>query len=176
MNPAAYFFSSTSTVSGKKSMPSRTFFSALAVTRTTVSPIRPTMAPCDCGARTPVSKDRVLSVPLIGPDTEVASAVLTPYVLFGAASRPVRGGSPREHRVRGGCHWQLTAASPQVRTCDDRPSGRSKLLPAKAEAGVDLPQALDVRLAKVGLEPLALSHELQQPPLGVEIVLVHLQM
>src|SRR5205807_10137479 len=33
-------------------------------------------APCDWGANLPVSNDSVLSVPEIGPDTEMASAML----------------------------------------------------------------------------------------------------
>src|SRR5256885_6870012 len=74
--PAAYARSSMSTVRGKKSMPSRTPWDALAVTRTMVSPMRPTTAPWDCGASLPVSNDSVLSVPEIGPDTEMASAML----------------------------------------------------------------------------------------------------
>ena len=64
--PAAYMRSSTSTVSGKKSMPSRTSFAALAVTRTIGVADAATTAPWDCGASLPVSNDRVLSVPLIG--------------------------------------------------------------------------------------------------------------
>ena len=73
--PAAYARSSTSTVSGKKSMPSRTPFAALAVTSTVVFPIVATTAPCDCSASFPVSNRRVLSEPLTAPDTEMASAM-----------------------------------------------------------------------------------------------------
>src|SRR3954469_23671574 len=40
-----------------------------------VSPSLATTAPCDCGASLPVSKDRVLSVPVTGPETEMASAI-----------------------------------------------------------------------------------------------------
>src|SRR5438270_11186072 len=76
--PAAYARSSMSTVWGKKSMPSRTPWDALAVTNTVVSPMRPTTAPCDWGASLPVSNDSVLSVPEMGPDTEMASAMCTP--------------------------------------------------------------------------------------------------
>ena len=53
--------------------------------------------------------------------------------------------------------------------------GGRRVLPAQPEAGVDLPQSLDVRLAEIGLEALALAIQLKQPPLRVEVVLVHLQ-
>src|SRR4051812_15824310 len=151
MNPAAYFFSSTSTVSGKKSRPSRTFFSALAVTRTTVSPILATMAPCDCGARTPVSNDRVLSVRLIGADTEMASAMLTPScverrpgqfpVVIHPSCSPGRPPLAADRGIAAGYEMQRP---PTV--------GGRRVLPAQPEAGVDLPQSLDVRLAEIGLE------------------------
>src|SRR5687767_12517770 len=87
--PAAYAFSSTSTVSGKKSMPSRVLFSPLAVTRTAVSPTFTTTEPCDCGANLPVSKVRLLScAPETGRDTEMASATLA-HFLFERHRRPV---------------------------------------------------------------------------------------
>ena len=59
--PAAYIRSSTSTVRGKKSTPSRTPLEATAVARTTVSPMRATTAPLASWASLPASKDRVLS-------------------------------------------------------------------------------------------------------------------
>ena len=74
--PAAYMRSSTSTVSGKKSVPSLTARDTVAVTRIMVSPIRPTTAPSAWPASLPVSKLRVRSVPLIAPDTAMASAIL----------------------------------------------------------------------------------------------------
>jgi len=79
--PAAYARSSTSTVSGKKSMPSRTPFAAFAVTSTAVFPMVATTAPWDCSASFPVSNRRVLSVPLTAPDTEMASAMCVSPVL-----------------------------------------------------------------------------------------------
>ncbi len=72
--PAAYDRSSTSTVNGKKSMPSRTLLAALAVVRTFVPPIDATTAPIDWGASLPVSKVSVFSVPETGPDTTMGSA------------------------------------------------------------------------------------------------------
>ncbi len=61
-------------------MPSRTPFAAFAVARTVVLPIRATTAPCDCKANLPVSNDRVLSVPETAPLTEMASAMIFPFV------------------------------------------------------------------------------------------------
>ena len=54
--PAAYIRSSTSTVSGKKSAPSRASARPWAVASTIVSPPRTTTAPSACFARWPVSK------------------------------------------------------------------------------------------------------------------------
>ena len=54
--PAAYIRSSTSTVSGKKSAPSRASVRPCAVARTIVSPERTTTAPSACLASFPVSK------------------------------------------------------------------------------------------------------------------------
>ena len=61
-------------------MPSRTPFAAFAVARTVVLPIFATTAPCDCKANLPVSNERVLSVPEIAPLTEMASAMVIPFV------------------------------------------------------------------------------------------------
>ena len=74
--PAAYMRSSTSTVSGKKSMPSRGF-DVTTVLRIVVSPTRTSTAPSAWGASLPVS--RVISSPaaLIGPVTRIASAMGT---------------------------------------------------------------------------------------------------
>ena len=54
--PAAYIRSSTSTVSGKKSAPSRVSIRPWAVASTIVSPERTTTAPSACLASLPVSK------------------------------------------------------------------------------------------------------------------------
>ncbi len=53
--PAAYIRSSTSTVSGKKSAPSRASGRPCAVASTIVSPARTTTAPSACLASLPVS-------------------------------------------------------------------------------------------------------------------------
>ena len=74
--PAAYVRSSMSTVRGKKSVPSRTCRAAVAVASRTVSPMRATTAPSASWASFPASNDMVRSVPLIGADTEMASAMM----------------------------------------------------------------------------------------------------
>src|SRR5580658_10083069 len=110
-----------STVSGKKSAPSRTEREAVAVASTTVSPIRPTTAPSASWASLPASKDRVRSVPLIGPDTEMASAMC---LLFGLEApdagyqSSITSAGPRRknHEVIG--DWQpmsLGACLPYIR-------------------------------------------------------------
>src|ERR1700728_5062676 len=65
-----------STVSGKKSVPSRTERLATAVARRTVSPMRARTAPSASWASFPASKDMERSVPLIGADTEMASDMM----------------------------------------------------------------------------------------------------
>ena len=77
--PAAYARSSTSTVSGKKSMPGLTSLAALAVAKTVVRPMEAITAPWDCWASLPVSNVRVLSVPETAPDTRMASAIRAPF-------------------------------------------------------------------------------------------------
>ena len=141
--PAAYMRSSMSTVSGKKSMPSRTVLAAVAVTSTTVSPRRATTAPSAWPASLPVSKVRVRSVLLMGADTVMASAMT--LLVCQAAAGPVPSGRAPDvlpRRVAG--HWQLTAGaaccvmsggltarpsvSPDVRLmCFGRPYGRPTL-------------------------------------------------
>ena len=71
-----------STVSGKKSAPSRTDRDAVAVASRTVSPILATTAPSANWASLPVSNVSVRSVPLMGADTVMASD-MTLLGLFG---------------------------------------------------------------------------------------------
>ena len=61
--PAAYMRSSTSTVRGKKSMPSRTDLAALAVTRTMVSPMLDDDGALGLRGELAGLEGRVLSVP-----------------------------------------------------------------------------------------------------------------
>ena len=110
--PAAYIRSSMSTVRGKKSVPSRTERDAVAVTSTMVSPMRPTTAPSACWASLPVSNESVRSVPLIGPDTVMASAIGAPRCL--------------EDTRQASSQWSTTSHS-----CSDRPSDRAVAQPAQ---------------------------------------------
>ena len=111
--PAAYIRSSTSTVRGKKSTPSRTLREAVAVARSMVSPIRATTAPSASWASLPASKERVFSVPLTAAETEMASAMIVSLLVVGATAA-----SSQLSATRAGCHpgsWRL-AADP-VRRC-----------------------------------------------------------
>ena len=73
--PAAYIRSSTSTVSGKKSAPSRASIRPCAVASTIVSPDRTTTAPSACLASLPVSN--VMSCPPTVTLTVVGLSVAT---------------------------------------------------------------------------------------------------
>src|SRR5579883_1090260 len=186
--PAAYARSSMSTVRGKKSVPSRTERAAVAVASTMVSPSRPTTAPSARWASLPVSNDMVLPVPLIGPDTEMASAMVLPC-LGGAPRRfPVvdhltpAGPGPDRVVVRSRGDRQLAAdrggALSSSPCTTARPSGRAEgllLLPADAEATDDRPVPLDVVVADVVEEASPTSDELHQPTPGVVVALVHLE-
>src|SRR6478672_8773315 len=176
--PAAYIRSSMSTVSGKKSMPSRTPLAALAVTRTMVSPMRPTTAPCDCGARTPVSNERVLSVPLIGPEMVTGFATVAPLLWSGTRASSQWSGT-RAHALVPH-DWQLTSRPRSwVRFTTTRAALRPLVgccwLPAKPEAGDDLAVALDVVLAHVVEEAAPAADQLHETPAGVVVAFVHLQ-
>ena len=73
--PAAYIRSSMSTVRGKKSTPSRTLREAVAVQSTMVLPSWARTAPSASCASLPAWKDMVLSVPLMGDETETGSVM-----------------------------------------------------------------------------------------------------
>src|SRR3546814_8858900 len=88
MRPAAYMRSSTSTVRGKKSIPSRTLLAALAVTRVLVPPMLARTAPWLCRASLPVSKTSSLSAPAMGAETRVGSVVMCVWLL--CCRRPPR--------------------------------------------------------------------------------------
>src|SRR5688572_12357979 len=150
-----------SIVNGKKSMPSRVELSALAVMRTVVPPRLATTEPCDCGASLPVSKVSTLSVPETVLLTELASA-MSPLSVKGEASG--RTGFMPQWRPRRLCGE--TRERQPVGAAD--PGGR---LAAEAELGVDGAVALDVDVAQVRLEALALADELQKPPTGVMVLL-----
>jgi hypothetical protein len=86
--PAAYIRSSTSTVSGKKSAPSRASIRPWAVASTIVSPERTTTAPSACFASLPVSN--VISwPPAVASTVARRSVVAIAICLFLHSSRKV---------------------------------------------------------------------------------------
>src|SRR5687768_16529185 len=175
--PAAYMRSSMSTVSGKKSMPSRTDLAATAVSRTMVSPMRATTAPSACRASLPVSKERVLSVPETAPETAMASAMCAPFLKRGdgrpVPSRrvPTQGAGPRRlaadlDAARWLSNAQRAAPRPLVQC----------VLSAKPELADDLPVPLDVVVLDIVEQATSTTDELHQAPTGVMVALVHLEM
>ena len=98
--PAAYIFSSISTVRGKKSVPSRASLRPTAVASTTVAPLRTVTAPWAWRASFPVVK--AISSPPMSTVT-VVSCNCSSLILFPASSNPaahVRGDSrPRPGAV-----------------------------------------------------------------------------
>ena len=83
--PAAYMRSSTSTVSGKKSTPSRGVRAPTAVTRTRLSPDRTTTAPFACLASLPVSN--VIGVP---PTSAFTTASAISFLISAGTPWPQR--------------------------------------------------------------------------------------
>src|SRR5919204_325099 len=97
--PAAYIRSSTSTVSGKKSAPSRASVLPWAVARTIVSPSRTTTAPSACFASLPVSnvisRPATSTVSVVGP---CVAMLICPPLLFGRwRFESTSPGSPEGH-------------------------------------------------------------------------------
>src|SRR5688500_6037868 len=176
--PAAYMRSSMSTVSGKKSMPSRTDFAAVAVSSAIVSPIRATTAPSAWRASLPVSKERVLSVPETAPETAMASATCAPFRVGATSGQfPVVGHPPPEagaRRLAADLHGRPMV----VKHATSGPSAARAVLrlSAQAEFADDLPVPLDVVLLDVVEEATATTDELHQAPTGVMVALVHLEM
>src|SRR5438094_7790544 len=162
-----------STVRGKKSMPSRTRFSALAVASTMVLPMRATTAPWDWGASLPVSKVRVLSVPLTGPLTEMASAIRAPCVLC-AAGGPVP--SWRAPRSRVGPSARRLAADRSGRCYVERAARRPlewcSSLPTEPESGDECSITLDVVVLHVVEQAAAPTDEHEEPTPTVMVLLV----
>src|SRR5580692_935729 len=162
--PAAYARSSMSTVSGKKSVPSRTDRAAVAVARRTVSPRRASTAPSASWASLPASKDMVRSVPLMGAETEMASDMML-LVCRGhlLVWFPVVD------------HLALRSDRQLAASCWRRPCLWVPPLPSDAETADDGAVALDVVLADVVEQPPALADELHQAAPGVVVPFVLLQ-
>src|SRR6185437_10522956 len=152
-----------STVSGKKSVPSRTDRAATAVARRTVSPMRASTAPSASWASLPASKDMVRSVPLMGAETEMASDMML-LVCRGHLRFWFPVVDHLAPEVTG--DWQPVARD--ARFC-------GAALPPDAESADDGAVALDVVLAHVVEQPAALTDELHQAAPGVVVPFVLLQ-
>src|SRR5437764_10011807 len=159
--PAAYIRSSTSTVSGKKSAPSRPSVRPCAVARTIVSPERTITAPSACFAGLPVSRvsSRLPTVrrTVTGAFCCSASTILifSPPLCFvegGGLSQPRRAGLAQTSTLRG-----LTELPPEAQLLD--------------EGAV----ALEVFLLQVVQEPAPPADELQQAAPRVVILRVRPQ-
>src|SRR5215831_9705860 len=156
--PAAYIRSSTSTVSGKKSAPSRGSIRPCAVASTIVSPDRTTTAPSACFASLPVSK--LISRPPIVTLTSARRSVAIAICLFlHSASR----------------EWGLESASrpalARISTLSFLPS-RARLepgsgvrfrLPPQPQFLDQCPVPLQVVLLEIVQETAAPANQLEQP-------------
>src|SRR3954451_13185175 len=167
--PAAYIRSSTSTVSGKKSAPSRASVRPCAVPRTTVSPLRTITAPSACLASFPVSN--WICLPPMSTDTETgtpagcsASTMLISLLFLHCAC--VKGGSLGQRRLCCSSAWRSPKLHPPWISFPDR------RLAAQAELLDEGAVALEIFALQVVQEPAAPADELQQPAARVVIVLV----
>src|SRR5689334_22871695 len=145
--PAAYIFSSTSTVSGKKSAPSRPSVRPTTVARTTVPPHPTSTAPCACLAMTPVSNE--ISSSPTAREIRVASGSTAMLI-----SLSVPSSSP---------------ASPAGLILHEPGA-----LAAQAELLDEGAVALQIVLLQIRQEPAPPADHLQQPTARVMVVLVHL--
>src|SRR3954468_14169600 len=142
--PAAYMRSSTSTVSGKKSAPSRGSIRPIAVASTMVSPERTSTAPSACLASLPVSKLSSWSPTVV--ETRVSGSVaIAIYVLRPSAE----GGGLSQLQPRLGLAQTSTPCiylrlAPEAELLNQRAVG------------------LDVLALEVVQEPAAPAHELEQ--------------
>src|SRR5437763_2249977 len=175
--PAAYMRSSTSTVRGKKSIPSRMPRLAWAVTRTVVSPTETTTAPSACWARRPVEKVRDLPDSPMGADAEIGPVMvllLSSLFQFRAAGGRFPVGMLRTHFVEGRRMATDNRRSRRTRF-EERRAAPRRSLPAETEPGDERPVPLDVVAAEVVEQATSPTDEHQEPPAGVMILLVDLQ-
>src|SRR3989440_7741220 len=144
--PAAYIRSSTSTVSGKKSAPSRGSIRPCAVASTIVSPERTTTEPSACFASLPVSNviSRPPTVTLTSALRSVAIAISCPPLCFCG-----RVGT----RVSVG----------ERRSLESPPSLVTTGLPAQPQFLDQCSVPLEVVLLQVRQEAPSPADELQQP-------------
>src|SRR4051812_43271910 len=156
--PAAYMRSSTSTVSGKKSAPSRGSIRPIAVARTIGSPGRTSTAPPACLASLPVSKLISWSPTVVETrvSRSVAIAIWSPPSLgrrwrFGSAP-PLRGARTNFHPPR------VLVLTPEAELLDQRAVG------------------LDVLALEIVEQPAAPADELEQAAPRVVVLRVRAEM
>src|SRR5205085_6568862 len=154
--PAAYIRSSTSTVSGKKSAPSRASVRPCAVASTIVSPERMRTAPSACFASLPLSN--VISRP-----PTVADTVVTRCVATAMCSSTLRG------------RWRFESATCGGVTRSNFHPPVFDLLSPQAQFLDQCPIALQVVSLQVVQEPAPAADELQQPAPGVVVLRVRAQ-
>src|SRR5689334_21525592 len=148
--PAAYIRSSTSTVSGKKSAPSRGSIRPCAVASTIVSPDRTTTAPSACFASLPVSK--VISRP---PTVTLTSARRSVAIAICCSSTLLReSGDSSQRRGRRSLESPLSGSG----------------LPAQPQFLDQCPISLQVMLLEIVQEPTTSADELEQPAPRVVIL------
>src|SRR5579884_3186316 len=167
--PAAYIRSSTSTVSGKKSAPSRASVLPCAVPRTTVWPLETTTAPSACFASFPVSN--LISRPPISTDTETG----TPAGCS-ASTIDISPYSSTQLYAKGG-DW-VSVRLLLLMEQRARPSSTLLVfseLAAEAELLDEGAVALHVLPLQVVQEPAAPTDELEQPAARIVVVPVGAQ-
>src|SRR6266581_4264818 len=170
--PAAYMRSSTSTVSGKKSAPSRGSIRPCAVANTIVSPERTTTEPSACFASLPVSN--VISRPPIVTLTSARRSVAIAICLF-LHSREwgFESTSPAD-RFGGSLKSPLSLIDP-VPGFSLAWAYRSAL-PAQPQFFDQCPVSLQVVFLEIGQEPTTTPDELQQPAARVVVLRMRAQM
>src|SRR6266576_2453575 len=168
--PAAYMRSSTSTVSGKKSAPSRGSIRPCAVANTIVSPERTTTEPSACFASLPVSNviSRPPTVTLTSARRSVATAIDCPPLRFAG-------------------EWGLESASAAAlaRISTLPRLSRARVwpglgvhfagLPAQSQFLDQCAVSLQVVLLEIGQETPSPADELEQPATRVVIFRVRTQ-
>src|SRR5436309_32359 len=142
--------SSTSTVRGKKSIPSRMPRLAWAVTRTVVSPTDTSTAPSAWGARRPVEKVRDLPVSPMGADAEIGPVMelLLSSLFIRAAGGRFPVGMLRANFRNSAGGWQLTTDAAAAKRFEERRAAPRRSLLAETEPGDERPVPLDVVAAE----------------------------
>src|SRR5260221_7839145 len=157
--PAAYIRSSTSTVRGKKSAPSRASMRPCAVASTIVSPERTTTAPSACLASLPVSKLISCSPTVNETAVTLPVATLMSFLHFSVESGGLSQRRPVARSLKLPLSGSITGPlSPQAQLLD--------------QSAI----ALQVRSLEVVEQSPAPADELEQPATRVMVLRVRAQM